>query len=166
MLDIVQVWKYPLKIIPLVFGNTVMMSVGILVLFHSLGLVPIQWERIPLELEQAKNTVGFLYVVDLGNTWMSKTGIWNYPVRLYENDVELGNDEQNRSIVASEGGGNFTLIDGHLYFSSSDNSDPRKNGRQYQIVWPTPIRMRYQWISFILAGLSLFIHVRYLKRLL
>ena len=120
-----------------------------------------------MKLEQAKNTVGFLYVVDLENTWMSKTGIWNYPVRLYENNVELGGVEQRRSsVVASDGAGNFTLVDGHLYFSSSDNTDPRTNGRQYQIVWPTPIRMRYQWISFILAGLSLFIHVRYLKRLL
>ena len=41
MLDIVQVWRYPLKVVPLIFGNTVIMSAGILVLLHSLGLVPI-----------------------------------------------------------------------------------------------------------------------------
>jgi len=164
MLDIVQIWKYPFRTAWLVLVNTSMMSVGILVLLHSLGLAPIQWERVPLDTERVEHARGFSYVIDLGNTRMGKTRIWDYPVKLYENDIELDGPDQERSFIASEGAGRFTVMEGRLYFSSSDNSNPRENGRQYQVLQPTHVRTRYQLISYLLAFFGLFVHIRYLKR--
>ncbi len=38
--------------------------------------------------------------------------------------------------VVNYGHGNYTHRDGRLFFSTSDNSDPRKNGRDYDLYYP------------------------------
>jgi hypothetical protein len=165
VLDLAQIWRYPLKVIPLVLGNTLVIAIGVIVLLHCLGLVPVQWKRITLELDRATNVRGNLYAVDLGIHWKSHTGIWEYPVRLYEDGIELGPPDQKLPYITSEGAGGYTVIDGILYFSSSDNTNPMKNGREYQVVGLTPVRQRYQWLFYFLTILGLFVYFRYIKRL-
>ena len=55
-----------------------------------------------------------------------------------ESSVPLGweinaSSEQEISIIAEEGRGRHALINDWLYFSASDNSSPRDNGRTYEI---------------------------------
>lgn len=159
IMDLFQALNFPLKIIPLVLINTLVIVAGFLMLIHCLGFVPIQWQSVSLNVENAKRSRNFMYQLNLDYSWMSKTGIWDYPVRLYENNIEL--QYSDKVLIASEGQGRFVIMDGNLYFSSSDNSVPHENGRQYEIRWPVPVRIRYQWITYLLAVLSLAVHIKY-----
>jgi hypothetical protein len=52
-------------------------------------------------------------------------------LRLFENGVELGPAHSNHADIRKYGQGQFSHWGNTLYFSSSDNTDPLKNGRKY-----------------------------------
>jgi radical SAM protein with 4Fe4S-binding SPASM domain len=52
---------------------------------------------------------------------------------LFENDRRLGPIENTHSRIRDEGRGLFSPWEGQLFFSSSDGSDPRANGRVYSL---------------------------------
>jgi hypothetical protein len=53
-------------------------------------------------------------------------------LRIWENDRSLGPAHCPHDDVRREGGGRFSHWEGWVYFSASDNSDPRTNGRTYR----------------------------------
>ena len=53
---------------------------------------------------------------------------------LYEDDRSLGPAHSLHEDIRHLGGGRYSHWHGNLYFSSSDHSDPRTNGREYKIV--------------------------------
>jgi LPS sulfotransferase NodH len=59
---------------------------------------------------------------------------FNSPLLLYENDRLLGPAHATHSVIRSEGKGAYSHWRDDLYFSSSDNTDPNRNGRRYAIV--------------------------------
>lgn len=52
-------------------------------------------------------------------------------VRVFENGKELGPGHCTHEEVRSKGGGRFSHWRTHIFFSTSDNTDPRANGRTY-----------------------------------
>jgi radical SAM protein with 4Fe4S-binding SPASM domain len=56
------------------------------------------------------------------------------PLRLLEDGVELGPAHSFHDTIRDSGTGKFSHWNDRLYFSTSDNSDPRRNGRRYTIV--------------------------------
>lgn len=58
------------------------------------------------------------------------------PLRLYEDGIPLGPAHTLHADIRAQGGGRFSHWGGSLYFSASDNSDPRVNGRRYAIGAP------------------------------
>jgi hypothetical protein len=60
------------------------------------------------------------------------------PIRVYEGDKPLGPPVHgDLTSIASNGTGRYSHWNGEgLIFSTSDNSDPRKNGRTYWAVVP------------------------------
>ncbi|MGB4399520.1 MAG: nucleoside hydrolase [Daejeonella sp.] len=52
-------------------------------------------------------------------------------LKVFENDRELGPAHSAHHDVASYGKGRFSHFGNNLYFSASDNTDPRYNGRKY-----------------------------------
>lgn len=52
-------------------------------------------------------------------------------LKLYENGKELGPAHTSHKDIRLYGKGRFSHWGNSLYFSSSDNTDPRKNGRRY-----------------------------------
>lgn len=54
-------------------------------------------------------------------------------LRLFENDQLLGPAHAVHEAVRTSGGGAFSHWGKDLYFSASDNSDPRVNGRVYRV---------------------------------
>ncbi len=52
-------------------------------------------------------------------------------IRLFEDGKELGPGHANHEEIRGSGGGRFSHWRTNLYFSASDNSDPRTNGRTY-----------------------------------
>jgi hypothetical protein len=59
------------------------------------------------------------------------------PILLYENGQPLGPAHSPHYDIELKGHGRFShWMDGNLIFSTSDNSDPNKNGRAYWAVNP------------------------------
>ena len=58
----------------------------------------------------------------------------NSNLRLFEDNVELGPAHCLHSDIRESGAGRFSHWGDYLIFSTSDNSDPRSNGRAYKIV--------------------------------
>lgn len=57
-------------------------------------------------------------------------------VMVLEDGTPLGPAHAHHAIIRSEGGGGFSHWDHSLFFSTSDNSDPRTNGRSYSVAVP------------------------------
>ena len=55
---------------------------------------------------------------------------------LFEDGVALGPAHAAHEVISERGGGLFSHWQGGLYFSSGDGSDPRSNGRAYQLYVP------------------------------
>jgi hypothetical protein len=55
---------------------------------------------------------------------------------LLENDTSLGPPHAQHLLIGQRGGGAYSHWYRSLYASASDNSDPRSNGRQYQLYLP------------------------------
>jgi hypothetical protein len=55
-------------------------------------------------------------------------------LHLYEDERELGPPHSAHDDIRAHGAGRFSHWGPQLYFSTSDNSDPRVNGRRYRIV--------------------------------
>ena len=54
-------------------------------------------------------------------------------LRLYEDGKEIGPAHSAHSEIRNSGAGRFSHWGRELYFSTSDNSDPRSNGRRYSV---------------------------------
>lgn len=52
-------------------------------------------------------------------------------IQVYENGVALARPHADHQTVRQQGRGAFSHWAGAIYFSTSDNSDPRRNGRTY-----------------------------------
>ena len=55
-------------------------------------------------------------------------------ISVLENGLRLGPEAPTGDEVASGGRGRFALVAGRLFFSASDGTDPRTNGRIYSVV--------------------------------
>ena len=56
-------------------------------------------------------------------------------LRLFEDGIKLGPTHANHDDIGSKGRGRFSRWGRSLFFSSSDESDPRTNGRIYRLVY-------------------------------
>jgi hypothetical protein len=81
--------------------------------------------------------------------------------RLYEDGRRLGPPHRPHDFIRGEGGGQFSHWGSSLYFSTSDNTDPRTNGRPYSIVTSATLPPEVAWIWAICvvlpAGLALWL---------
>ncbi len=68
---------------------------------------------------------------NIGETGDSPADTDASSMRLFEDGVEIGPAHTNHDQIRRNGGGRFSHWQGELFFSSSDNSDPRTNGRTY-----------------------------------
>lgn len=57
-------------------------------------------------------------------------------ISLFEGDREIGPAHASHQEIRAEGLGRFSHWDDVVYFSTSDNTDPRKNGRAYRVMIP------------------------------
>ncbi|SDM13638.1 Pectate lyase [Daejeonella rubra] len=90
-------------------------------------------EQGTLDLLKVIKESGYAYYLDRkfiipGDSQSSPT---SSTLKLYENGKELGPAHASHKDIRNSGKGRFSHWDNSLYFSSSDNTDPRKNGRIY-----------------------------------
>jgi hypothetical protein len=138
-------------------GNFALIFVGILVNLHSNAILPVAWERKSLELKDAIHAGGYSYKLPLGINWMNRISLGDSPTIIYEDGTPLNRPNASLFDIESRGKGRFSVEEGSLILSSSDNSDPRTNGRLYEIHWPTPLSLPFQWICYSSALISLFL---------
>lgn len=156
-----RILEFPSRLISLAFVNTLFIASGFLLLAHTTGLIPLTWERQDLEAEKFRNPEGYMYVYNLGTENFSDTKFWDYPAFLYENDILLSQPHESQSLISEYGRGRYILREKLLFFSTSNNSDPGKNGRLYTLEYPLNIRIRYQVLIFSAAIVGLFVHILY-----
>lgn len=98
----------------------------------------------PLELRIAPETVrpekGHAWIVTLPPEWAASSSDLKHldrsRLRLIENGTPLGPGNATHAEIREEGKGAYSHWQTALYFSTSDNSDPRRNGRTYVVVIP------------------------------
>jgi hypothetical protein len=148
-----------------VFGNIVLIIVGILVALHSAAIYPLTWERKSLQTENASHVEGYSYKINLGIRWMDRKLLRDAPVIVYEEDVALKHPNDSLFNIKQRGKGRFSIENGYLFLSASDNSNPQQNGRKYEIYWPTPIPTLYQYGFYLSLMVGVFFLTRYFPRL-
>ena len=98
----------------------------------------------PLELRIAPESVrpekGHAWIVTLPPEWAASSSDLKHldrsRLRLTENGTPLGPGNATHAEIRDEGKGAYSHWQTALYFSTSDNSDPRRNGRTYVVVIP------------------------------
>ena len=58
------------------------------------------------------------------------------PVFVFEDERQLAFPHSNHADIRNQGAGRFSHWGDHIYFSSSDGSNPNRNGRVYRLVYP------------------------------
>ncbi|HXQ33650.1 MAG TPA: hypothetical protein VN843_06475 [Anaerolineales bacterium] len=135
--------------------SSVLIFVSILVYLHVNALYFLTWEQVPLKVEDAIHRGGYSYEIPLGIDWMNRKEIGESPAIIYEDGIALQYPNTPPFSVERRGKGRFTIEGGNIILSSSDNSDPRENGRHYEIYWPMPIDPLFQTICYILTVILL-----------
>ncbi|RME04540.1 MAG: hypothetical protein D6805_02675 [Planctomycetota bacterium] len=94
------------------------------------------WHTIPLQKERIQHQQGFMYSYRLPYRWLSAHRKPS-PAQLWENQLLLSiTNTRNKKSIQYTGLGKSVIWGKTLYFSTSDNSDPRKNHRTYSLHWP------------------------------
>ena len=70
---------------------------------------------------------------------------------LYEGDRPLGPPHSQHEAIRKEGKGRYSHWGDYVYFSTSDNTDPRANGRTYRAVYPLSTAPWFDAASFLLV---------------
>jgi hypothetical protein len=111
---------------------------GVLIYLHCSATLPLQWERKSLDSLHAIHEQGFCYMLPLGVDGMSQSNSLSM-AEIFENGEPFGVLASSHNEIIVNGGGRYAFGEGYLHMSTSDGSDPKINGRKYEIYWPTPI---------------------------
>src|SRR5208282_2126776 len=106
-------------------------------------------KAIPLASSKCEPVGGFAYSYPLPRNYLPR-GAQTASARLRENDTILSTYSPREASVTAVGQGIFAISnEGRLLFSTTDNSDPRINGRQYS--FETPLRVSKLILPFFFA---------------
>jgi 4-amino-4-deoxy-L-arabinose transferase-like glycosyltransferase len=106
---------------------------------HRSGTAYLAWTTVPIDSESAVPDGGHAVSIGVGTLWMSAHRTGQSVARVLENGVGLATPDARHDDIRDFGRGRFSLWGGRLFWSASDNSDPRTNGRRYELVWPLRI---------------------------
>ena len=109
--------------------------VAAVVTLHAMAILPLVWRTVALS--DAKPFEGFSYMASIPASYPS----------LAAPDVVLREDGRVVPLpnmpgwgsVAKVGAGRFHVQPGAIFFSTTDNSDPRTNGHTYAVTMPWPL---------------------------
>jgi len=96
----------------------------------------------------------FVYVVSLF-TPSDSMEIAASELLLFEDDKLLGPGHAQHEVIRQVGQGRFSHWYENIYISSSDNSDPRTNARNYKISYPLKLSSSVVGISLLFTALVL-----------
>jgi hypothetical protein len=146
-------YQFGLRTLPenlYLIAATILILQSVLVALYAQAIITIPFAEQRSTL-QAKDAVPVkptnLYILPLGVNWMNQTDLGSSPAVVYENGIPLESPNSLRQVIKDKGNGSYSVWNGALLFSPSDNTSPRTNGRKYELAWPRPIRPELQGIS-------------------
>jgi hypothetical protein len=127
----------------------VLASLSVLVYLNRTSRTTSLWNRLPVQ--EIRPDGGYAYIARTGRPNLSAHERPS-PARLLENGVLLS-DLPNalHADIRTLGKGRYSFWHDYVYFAASDNSDPRTNGRRYELSYPTTM---HRWTAQILYGLT------------
>jgi len=132
----------------------VMTCVLLILCLHTIGIVSLQSLR--LQITAIGPETGHAYSADISSLQIVPGSGRAARAELLEDGRPLLRPNQLHADIREQGLGRFSVWGATLYFSTSDNSDPRTNGRSYSIVGPAPIPVIVIVVVVLLLGLGLF----------
>ncbi|MEO5359339.1 MAG: hypothetical protein H7843_02700 [Nitrospirota bacterium] len=142
----------------LVFIITVILwLLSVSVVLHNQEIITTAWQRKPVT--NFRHVSNYMYEVILGTNALSPPSA----SVVYEDGIALGPGNSNAPSISCFGRGRYQFRYDRLHFSASDNSDPRTNGRYYEIEWPFPIPPLLRWLVFGLTAAATVISYYYLR---
>jgi len=100
-----------------------------------------------LSSEQIRSERGFAYITNIDITPRDGTGVSQ--LKLYEDGMELGPPHSRHQNIRDLGKGRHSHKKGSLRFSTSDNTDPRVNDREYKILIARTVPPYLWWITIV-----------------
>ncbi len=118
-----------------------LLSTAVLAILFSIAPTYVQ----PLALDAIKLESGHNFIATYPDRsrfpfaapWDSSASPTSATAVVLENGRPLGPAHSQHASIRSAGGGRFSFWSGNVYFSTSDNSDPKENGRSYAIRYGT-----------------------------
>jgi peptidoglycan/LPS O-acetylase OafA/YrhL len=103
-----------------------------------------------IRLENIREEKGFCRIAPLpDDRWSVENGPSG--AILYENAVQLWQGSALHDDIRGVGHGQYSFWQNSIYFSSSDGSDPLKNGRIYTAVGPNPLLRKIGLVSLFIS---------------
>jgi len=130
---------------------------GIFIGVYSQGklLIPAFQNRVVINTKDAVLEEGNSYFLHLNIDWKGQSQAeYDSSVIIYEEGIPLGRPNSSSQEISTEGDGHYFIQGNHLWFSSSDNTDPRVNDRLYEIEYPTPISRSFQIVFYSIPLIS------------
>ena len=129
---------------------------GALILFTALLMLALAQQFYGIGLFDTLKVAPSKHIYQDGKSWT-----WRLPPRyqaplidktavLIEDGVPFLNRAKSNQVVRDNGGGWYRITSGRVRFAPEDDSDPRKNGRLYEVKVPKQLR---PWILWLLGGL-------------
>ena len=116
---------------------------------HQAGKLDVFSVRRTLAIVNAD--VGFRFVSPTDVDWPEHT--FAVPPQLFEDGKPLGPGDSRPKEIRELGMGRYRFLGNSLYFSSSDGSDPRLNGRRYTFDGPRCLSRGTAVLAYLLLGM-------------
>lgn len=142
----------------LVLSTALLWIISISIVLHNQEIAVAAWQRKPVTNFQ--HVANFTYEAFLDKNPYSPPSAST----LYENGIALGPGNSNAPSISCLGMGRYQFRYDRLHFSTSDNTDPRTNGRRYEIQWPYPIPPLLSWFMFAVTALATAAAYRQVRR--
>jgi hypothetical protein len=112
-----------------------MVAIASLATLHSLAILPLAWRV--TRISAPHHFAGAAYTATLPSS--AHAGLGEPAVRVREDAIlTIFSMSSGEGTVARFGGGRYHVAGNTLFFSARDNSDPRLNGRTYDVEEPYP----------------------------
>jgi lysophospholipase L1-like esterase len=133
-------------------GDALILLVCTAALALTAWLLPdVSWER-RARVEGARLAPAgghaFRYDIELGTPADKRDKAKSY-VRVLEDDMPLGPAHELPRLIELTGRGGFRHSRDHVLLSSSDGTDPRNNGRLYELAWPGHVPFVLQYLAVV-----------------
>lgn len=131
---------------------------AVLIFLNNNSLLPLRHEKKVLKGFGCVEN-GFACDINIGAGWLTWGDMSGSPTFILENGKPLPIQDTYNAYIAAKGRGRYNVLNEWAVFSSSDNSDPRTNGRVYEIDGVLKFPRVVSWASYFLAFVVTFMIV-------